>query len=221
MGRGDMTKRGRASRQRRGRTAGRWAGWVVGGALAVGTALMATLVAPGAAGAASSATVITTTHNKTWGTILVLGNGDTVYRLSADRHDKSVCTGVCATIWPPVTLAKSQRSPIGRGVARLGVITRPGGARQVTFDGEPLYRFSGDTRPGQTNGNNLKDTWGRWWVIDPAHPGSVPVRVTSAPKKTSAHKKTTAPKKTSAHKKTTAPKKTTTTHHSSGGGYNY
>lgn len=216
-----MTNRDRVSRQRRGGTAGHWARWAAVGALAVGTGLMATLVAPGVASAASSATVITTTHNKTWGTILVLGNGDTVYHLSADRHDKSVCTGVCATIWPPVTLAKGQRSPIGRGVKMLGVITRPGGARQVTFDGEPLYRFSGDARPGQTNGNNLKDTWGRWWVIDPAHPGSVPVRVTSAPK----NKKTTAPKnkKTTAarNKKTSAPRKTTTTHHSSGGGYNY
>ncbi len=167
----------------------------------VAAGLLATIGVGAPAGAAGPATVVRTANNKTWGKILVLGNGDTVYRLTSDRHDKSVCTGLCATIWPPVTLAKGQRSPVGRGVKGLGAITRPGGARQVTFDGDPLYRFSGDRTPGQTNGN-LKDTWGQWWVVDPSRPHSPPVRA-----------------RTVARHSSTKGRSTTTTTHSSGGGY--
>ena len=175
--------------------------------MVVAAGLLAIIGVGGVAAATGQATVVKTANNKTWGKILVLGNGDALYRLSADHRDKSVCTGLCATIWPPVTLAKGQRSPVGRGVKGLGAITRPGGARQVTLDGDPLYRFSGDRKPGQTNGNDLTDTWGHWSLIDPAHPQSPPVR---------AH--TTAKHSTKAKAKAKA-KHTTTTTHSSGGGY--
>ncbi|MHB1583349.1 MAG: COG4315 family predicted lipoprotein [Acidimicrobiales bacterium] len=190
-------------RGRRGRRVGRIAGGAVT-CTVVGLLGVAGVAGPAAA-AAKPSTVIKTASNKTWGKILVLGNGDTVYRLTADRHDKSVCTGACTSIWLPVTLAKGQRKPIGKGVKGLGTIRRPDGARQVTFDGEPLYHFVGDRKPGQANGN-LRDTWGQWWVIDPARPHSPPVRVTSS------------------HRRST----TSTTHssgHSSGssggGGYGY
>ena len=55
-------------------------------ALLSASGIAATLVQPAVAGAASSQTTIATTHNKTWGTILVLGNGTTVYRLAADPN---------------------------------------------------------------------------------------------------------------------------------------
>lgn len=127
-------------------------------------------VLPATAGAAS-ATVVKTAHNKTWGTILVLGNGDTVYRLTADPADKSVCTGACAQTWPPVLLASGQKEPTG--VNGLGTITRAGGRRQVTYKGIPLYLFAGDHKAGQANGN-IKDTWGQWWVVNPGHPHTAP-----------------------------------------------
>jgi len=131
------------------------------------------LVQPGLAGAATSPTTITTTHNKTWGTILVLQNGTTVYRLAADPKNKSVCSGTCATIWPPILLATGQKSPAGHGVNGLGTITRSNGKRQVTYMGVPLYRFVGDHKPGQATGN-IKDTWGSWWVVNPANPRVAP-----------------------------------------------
>ena len=132
-----------------------------------------TMLQPGLAGASSSPTTITTTHNKTWGTILVLGSGTTVYRLAADPRNKSVCSGTCATIWPPVLLASGQTSPVGHGVHGLGTITRGNGKRQVTYQGVPLYRFVGDHKAGQATGN-IKDAWGRWWVVNPASPRTAP-----------------------------------------------
>jgi hypothetical protein len=39
----------------------------------------------------------------------------------------------------------------------------------------PLYRFAGDTEAGQINGN-VKNSFGRWWVVNPADPRSAPVK---------------------------------------------
>jgi predicted lipoprotein with Yx(FWY)xxD motif len=110
---------------------------------------------------------------KSWGPVLALSGGWTVYRLTRDPMDKSTCSGRCARYWPPVVLAPGQRSPFGHGLGHLGAISRPGGARQVTYEGIPLYRFAGDSEPGQVNGN-VKDAFGQWWVVDPANPRSVP-----------------------------------------------
>jgi predicted lipoprotein with Yx(FWY)xxD motif len=46
----------------------------------------------------------------------------------------------------------------------LGVTTRTGGAKQVTYGGHPLYYFSGDTAPGQTKGQGVD---GVWFLIGP------------------------------------------------------
>jgi predicted lipoprotein with Yx(FWY)xxD motif len=148
-----------------------------GAGVVAGLALTAAgLVAPaptGPAGATTPPTTIRVAHNRTWGTILVTGNGHAVYRLTADPKDQSVCTGTCALVWPPVVLAAGQKSPVGSGVKGLGTITRSGGVRQVTYLGVPLYRFEGDHSAGQATGN-LTDTWGQWWVVNPANPHAVP-----------------------------------------------
>jgi predicted lipoprotein with Yx(FWY)xxD motif len=147
-------------------------------ALGIGAALAGTAVAPVTAGASSS-TVVVVTHNKTWGSMLALSNGDTVYRLTADTANKSVCSGACAKAWPPVVLAPGQKSPMGQGVSGLGTIPRAGGKKQVTYQGIPLYLYIGDHAAGQVNGN-IKDTWGQWWVVNPAHPHATPTAVKSS-----------------------------------------
>jgi predicted lipoprotein with Yx(FWY)xxD motif len=147
------------------------------------SALAGTLVLPGAAGAATTPTTVTTTHSKTWGTILTTGNGTTVYRLTTDPKNKSVCSGTCAKIWPPVLLAAGQKTPVGHNVSGLGTITRSNGTHQVTYKGVPLYKFVGDHKAGQATGN-VKDTWGRWWVVNPANPHVAPTAVHVAPANT-------------------------------------
>jgi predicted lipoprotein with Yx(FWY)xxD motif len=140
---------------------------------------------PMAAGAAASPTVITVTHNKTWGQILTLSSGFTLYRLTADSKNKSTCTGACAKIWPPVLLAAGQKTPVGHGVSGLGMIARAGGTHQVTLDGIPLYRYVGDQKPGQVTGN-VKDTFGQWWDVNPSHPTAIPTAAKSGTTGTSA-----------------------------------
>jgi predicted lipoprotein with Yx(FWY)xxD motif len=42
------------------------------------------------------------------------------------------------------------------------------GSSQVTYNGHPLYWFSGDTKAGDTNGQGLDDFGGEWYAISPA-----------------------------------------------------
>ena len=36
---------------------------------------------------------------------------------------------------------------------------QPNGTSQVTYDGELLYYFAGDTKPGDTNGQAVGNVW--------------------------------------------------------------
>jgi predicted lipoprotein with Yx(FWY)xxD motif len=148
---------------------------MTGVAFAVGpTALAAAPAVAARAPKVSAPTTIIVEKTNLWGPVLALSGGWTVYRLTSDPVDKSTCSGRCAEYWPPVVLARDQKSPVGQGVGHLGTITRPGGALQVTYEGIPLYRFVGDTKAGQVNGN-VKNVFGQWWVVNPARPRSVPV----------------------------------------------
>ena len=67
-----------------------------------------------------------------------------VYTLSTDSGHASACQGQCALTWQPVLT--SGPPEVGAGVDRhaLGIIVRPDGTHQVTYNGEPLYLFVQD-----------------------------------------------------------------------------
>jgi len=94
------------------------------------------------------------------GMILANSHGLTLYYYSADKPHSgtSACTGGCATAWPP--LAAPVKAPAGiRLPGPLGMITRPGGVRQVTINGFPIYLYAGDKTPGQDTGNGVQGSW--------------------------------------------------------------
>ena len=99
------------------------------------------------------------------GSVLVDGHGHTLYAFAKDKHDKSACYGACAAYWP--ALVSSAKARPGKGVrgSLLGLTKRADGKRQVTYAGHPLYRFSGDTKPGDTTGEGLTDFGGAWDVV--------------------------------------------------------
>lgn len=90
--------------------------------------------------------------------VVVTAGGRTLYTLSAETHGRFICTRSCLSTWHPLKV------PAGgtvAGVAKLSVIKRPDGGRQATFNGRPLYTFSGDARKGDANGEGFMDV-GTW-----------------------------------------------------------
>jgi predicted lipoprotein with Yx(FWY)xxD motif len=140
---------------------------VIGGVGAVSVAALALLGmaeanAPGAppAAAAPGMTLKTTTVHGV--TVLTNARGLTLYWFGPDTPAASKCTGECATYWPPV----GGDVKAGPGVTgRLGMIRRPGGGLQATYDGHPLYTYVGDSTRGQASGDNLDLNGGRWYEV--------------------------------------------------------
>ncbi|MCZ4606625.1 hypothetical protein O3S80_23285 [Streptomyces sp. Lzd4kr] len=94
--------------------------------------------------------------------VVVNGAGFTLYRFDKDTADpsRSNCSGECATTWPPVLVAPGGKIFVD-GVAKsdVGVVKRDDGNLQVTIGGWPVYRFSKDLEPGDTNGQGVGGTW--------------------------------------------------------------
>jgi predicted lipoprotein with Yx(FWY)xxD motif len=123
------------------------------------------LPATAAAPAAGSATVMAKTLGSQ--TVLVAGsNGMTVYTFTKDTagNGQSACSGGCLTKWPALTVAAGAAPTAGNGVSgTLGTITRAdNGSLQVTYNGLPLYFYSGDAAPGDTNGS-----YTNWNLVKP------------------------------------------------------
>lgn len=94
------------------------------------------------------------------GDVVVDKRGMTVYRFKKDSAwpMKSACTGECLKKWPVVApVAKNDVD----GITTKGFVTfdRPDGIQQQSIDCWPVYTFSGDTKPGDTNGQGVGGTW--------------------------------------------------------------
>jgi predicted lipoprotein with Yx(FWY)xxD motif len=112
------------------------------------------------------------------GTILVDGKGRTVYQFANDTKNTSTCTGVCIASWPYVPAPDPLPTSAPGITGEIGTTTRDDGHRQLTVAGHPLYTFSGDSDPGQTNGQGINLNGGLWTVVSPAgkplaHPSPV------------------------------------------------
>ena len=97
-------------------------------------------------------------------TVLTDARGMTLYYFTADSATQSACSGSCAQMWPP-QLFSGSGIPASSTVlpGKLSAQTDANG-NQVEYNGHPLYTFSGDTAPGQTNGEGL---FGAWFVATP------------------------------------------------------
>jgi predicted lipoprotein with Yx(FWY)xxD motif len=99
------------------------------------------------------------------GKVLVDARGRTLYLFEKDKRGKSACKGACTAYWPPLISAARPRPGKGVSASLLGLTKRADGKRQVTYAGHPLYKFSGDAKPGDTTGEGLKDFGGAWDVV--------------------------------------------------------
>lgn len=98
------------------------------------------------------------------GSVLVNGKGAALYTPAQERSGRLMCTGACTSIWKPLTIGSG--TPTGPG--KLGTVRRPGGVRQVTANGAPLYSFTPEGS-GTVKGNGVADAFGgrhfTWHVV--------------------------------------------------------
>lgn len=121
--------------------------------------------------AAAPAVAVTTTVIGTGkvraGTVVVSKSGLSLYAFTKDSSTRSNCTGSCASTWVPWLANGSVVVKAGSGLnqALVGKITRSGGQKQITYGGHPLYRYTGDTRAGQQNGQGRNQFGGKWYLV--------------------------------------------------------
>ena len=97
------------------------------------------------------------------GTVLVDDEGLTLYGFTKDSAGTPTCVGDCADAWPAVTV-DGDELPEGLDPKVFSVVDRPDGSKQLKVGKWPLYRFSGDSAPGDTNGQG---SGGVWFVVAP------------------------------------------------------
>jgi len=131
-----------------------------------------------AAPSSNSGAIATASSPK--GEILVDAKGKSLYVFDKDTSGKIACTTGCVAIWPPLVVPNGTLAPSGvmNVTATLGTVTRPDGTTQLTSDGRPLYSFSGDSGPGQTNGDGFAG--GIWHVALASGNGSAPAAAGSS-----------------------------------------
>jgi predicted lipoprotein with Yx(FWY)xxD motif len=122
---------------------------------------------PAGAGASASGGTVITTAKSSAGTVLTNGSGRAVYLWVKDTGDMSNCNGACAGAWPPVTTTATATATGGAKASDIGTITRSDGTKQVTYDGHPLYYFSGDSGPGMASGQGSDGFGAKWWLVTP------------------------------------------------------
>jgi predicted lipoprotein with Yx(FWY)xxD motif len=121
---------------------------------------------PSAAGTspAAGAVSLAVGQNATLGSFLTDSQGHTLYVFMKDTSNTSTCTGNCAQTWPPFTSQGTPQAGSGVTASMIGTSSRSDGSTQVTYNGHPLYYYSGDKNMGDTNGQGVG---GNWFVISP------------------------------------------------------
>jgi predicted lipoprotein with Yx(FWY)xxD motif len=120
------------------------------------------------ANASGQTATVSVANEGNLGKILVNRAGRTLYLFQKDSGSTSACTGACAAAWPP--LRSSGRLTAGAGLRgdELGMSSRSDGKPQVTYNGRPLYLFSGDNKAGDTNGEGSTAFGAGWFALTAA-----------------------------------------------------
>ena len=122
------------------------------------------------AGASSAASTISAKSVPGVGTVLVNGQGQTLYMLTSEQGGKITCTPAngCTQVWPETLLTNGTTTTAGSGVlsSLLGTVKDASGNLEVTYNHWPLYTFSGDPGPGAAKGQGLTSFGGTWYVLN-------------------------------------------------------
>jgi predicted lipoprotein with Yx(FWY)xxD motif len=101
----------------------------------------------------------TATVNGKSETILTNTQGMTLYYRTTDMPPTTVCSGGCASVWPPLLVSGSNTATSTTSLPGKLSVQADANGSQVEYNGHPLYTFSGDTAPGQTTGEGFGGIW--------------------------------------------------------------
>ena len=93
------------------------------------------------------------------GTVLVDAQGKTLYLFTNDQGTTSAVPPNILAAWPPLVASGAPVAGEGVDASKLETAEQPDGQTYVTYNGHPLYTFTGDQSAGQTNGHKLGDVW--------------------------------------------------------------
>jgi predicted lipoprotein with Yx(FWY)xxD motif len=106
--------------------------------------------------ASSGGATVSTAQIGDAGMVLVDSNGQALYTNDQETGGNVLCDGACLSFWTPLTVSGMPKGDSLDG--KLGVISRPDGGKQVTFDGKLLYTFYQD-QPGEVGGDGFTDAF--------------------------------------------------------------
>jgi predicted lipoprotein with Yx(FWY)xxD motif len=102
------------------------------------------------------------------GRILVDSKGRTLYLFQKDSGTTSTCSGGCAAAWPPLRATGKPIVGTSLSASKLTTSPRSDGKPQLVYNGHPLYRYSADQKPGDTDGQGLNAFGAAWYVVSSA-----------------------------------------------------
>ena len=103
----------------------------------------------------------TATVNGKSETILTNAQGLTLYYFTPDTATTAACATGCISTWPPLLYSGSGSPTSATTLAGTLTAVSNANGKQVSYNNHFLYTFSGDTAPGQTNGEGIA---GKWYV---------------------------------------------------------
>jgi predicted lipoprotein with Yx(FWY)xxD motif len=100
------------------------------------------------------------------GNVLVDSSGKPLYANDQEKNGMALCDGTCLSFWKPLKVSGMPKA--GSLSGKLGVVSRPDGGKQVTYNGKLLYTFYLDS-PGKVGGDGFDDAFGgrtfTWHVV--------------------------------------------------------
>ncbi len=105
-------------------------------------------------------------RNTSLGKVLVNASGSILYEFSRDPAKKDTCVKIsgCSEIWPAMPVQGRPSAGSGVSAALLSTISLPGGVRQVTYAGHPLYIYA--AAPTSTSYVGAKQFGGTWYALN-------------------------------------------------------
>jgi predicted lipoprotein with Yx(FWY)xxD motif len=111
-----------------------------------------------------------------FGPVVTDAAGAAFYLDTRDARSRPTCVAACATDWVPLVVPDGASAQAGVGVAAhlIGTVAHPGGGRQITYGGWPLYNYLGDTTTFSVTGNDRHAGGGTFHPVTAAGQAAVP-----------------------------------------------